>query len=102
METPKTTETDNWNRLSVFLKLHENDIRQKRHGTNDKLYNAAVQELGADTISSKSVFMIILSFYRRVQHLTPIYQPNKYYTPATQRIVPDTSIPQDNILQCNT
>jgi hypothetical protein len=103
MDASKTTQSDKWNRPSAFLKLHESEIRQKWHGTNDKLFNEAVQESGADTITSKSVFMIVLSFYRQVQHLEPIYQPNKYYSPRARHrmLIPEPFIPQDNTLQTN-
>jgi hypothetical protein len=103
MDVPKIAQSDKWNRLSAFLKLHEIDIRQKKHDTNDKLFDAVVQELGADTITSKSVFMIVLSFYRQVQHLEPIYQLNKYYSPRARHrmLIPEPSIPDANTLQTN-
>ena len=103
MGASKTTQSDNWDRLSAFLKLHEVDLRQKKHGTNDKLFDAAVQELGADTITSKSVFTAVLSFYRQVQHLEPILQPNKYYSPRSRHrmYIPEPYVPEPSIPDTN-
>ena len=35
---------DNWNRFNDFLKRHDEDLRQKKVGQLDKIYNDFINE----------------------------------------------------------
>ena len=79
-----TIQYPNWILFAEFLRQHDVELRQKRRGVFDKLYNDAVATFG-NSIPSKSSLLTVLSFYRKFNNLQRIYQPNKRYTPAASR-----------------
>ena len=70
----------NWELFAEFLQKHDVELRQKRKGTFDKLYNDAVAVFG-NSIPSKESLRTVVCFYRKFNNIQRIYQPNKQYTP---------------------
>jgi hypothetical protein len=73
---------DNWNRFNDFLKRHDEDLRQKKVGQLDKIYNDFINEFDVELIKSKNSLKVFLSFYRRFCKAKRIYQKNQHYKPS--------------------